>query len=79
MKILARQCPTCNDIVYSRARHDFRPCSCGEIAVDGGFDYYKVCFKTISPSPVEIEVSATKTELYDDWNNQVDKYGLIKT
>lgn len=78
MKILARKCPTCNDIVYSRARHDMRGCSCGDIAVDGGFDYYKVSWKTAFPSNIEIEVDATRQELFDDWNNNVDKYGLIK-
>ena len=78
MKILARQCPTCNDIVYSRARHDMRGCSCGDIAVDGGFDYSKISYRKTSPSVVEIEVDATKAELYNDWNNRIDEYGLIK-
>lgn len=79
MKILARKCPSCNDIVYSRARHDMRGCSCGEIAVDGGFDYTKVSFKKGIPSTVEIEVDATQAQLYSDWNNNINDYGLIKS
>lgn len=78
MKILASQCLNCNDIVYSRARHDMRGCTCGDIAVDGGFDYYKVCYKTNAPSPIEIEVDATRQELFDDWNEHINKFGLIK-
>ena len=34
MKILAIQCKSCLDIIYSRANHDFRRCSCGSIAID---------------------------------------------
>jgi len=78
MKINAIKCDQCGDIVFSRARHDMRGCSCGEVAIDGGFDYNKICFRTSSPQRVEIEVNATKKELYDDWNNNKEKYGLIK-
>ena len=80
MKITAFRCPKCKDIVFSRARHDYRNCSCGEIAVDGGFDYCKLAFITEPPKPVELEIDVTKKELYDDWNfiNKKDKYGLLK-
>lgn len=78
MKINAIQCDKCGDIVYSRARHDMRWCNCGEIAIDGGFDYTKISYIASSPKRVEIEVNATKAELYNDWNNRIDDYGLIK-
>lgn len=78
MKILARQCSICNDIVYSRARHDMRGCTCGDIAVDGGFDYSRIAYRKNCPTTIEIEVDATKQELFDDWNNRNNKYGLIK-
>jgi ssDNA-binding Zn-finger/Zn-ribbon topoisomerase 1 len=77
-KITAIKCPKCRDIIFSRARHDFHWCSCGEIAVDGGFDYLKVSYKTASPERIAIEVKETKKELYDDWNFTKDKFGLIK-
>jgi hypothetical protein len=38
-------CKACDDVVYSVMRHDFRSCSCGNIAVDGGSDYFKLSFK----------------------------------
>jgi len=40
--IQALQCKHCLNIIYSRHRHDFRKCDCGAVAVDGGFDYFKV-------------------------------------
>ena len=78
MKINAIKCPSCGYIVYSRARHDMRGCNCGEVAIDGGFDYTKISYITSSPERVEIEVNVTKAELYNDWNNRIDDYGLIK-
>ena len=78
MKVNAIKCPTCKDIIFSRARHDCRGCTCGEIYIDGGFDYKRVGFHKYLPESVQINVKATKKELYDDWNNATDKYGLIK-
>jgi hypothetical protein len=72
------QCDKCGNIVYSRARHDMRSCNCGDIAIDGGFDYTKVCFRTSPPKRVEIQVNATKKQLFDDWNNNINKFGLIE-
>lgn len=77
----AIECPNCGDVIYSRARHDYRNCSCGEIAIDGGFDYTKVCYKDENSRPknVVVEISASKKELFDDWNNRKDKFGIIKS
>lgn len=33
------KCYKCNTIVQSFNRHDFQECKCGNIFVDGGFDY----------------------------------------
>jgi hypothetical protein len=33
------KCKKCGDIIFSAHRHDFKYCSCGAIAVDGGMDY----------------------------------------
>ena len=42
MKINAIYCDNCKEIIYSRSNaHDYRKCSCGNIAVDGGFEYFK--------------------------------------
>lgn len=81
MKISATKCPTCGDIIFSRARHDFRSCSCEEIYIDGGFDYTRVGYHNLDQPPehIELDLDITKKELYDDYNYRVDKYGIIKT
>lgn len=78
MKVNALKCSKCNATIYSRARHDFRRCLCGALAKDGGFDYCKVSYNPDIPySRVEIEVDATKEELYEDWGSRENKFGLI--
>jgi hypothetical protein len=70
-------CPKCKDFIFSRAGHDFHQCSCGDVFIDGGFDYMRyggmegLVLK-------EIELDVTEKELYEDWAKGIDKYGLIK-
>ena len=37
----AAVCAKCGDEVWSAHRHDYRACTCGAIAVDGGLDYIR--------------------------------------
>jgi len=37
----AMKCNRCSDIIESTYRHDFVSCQCGDIFVDGGFDYLR--------------------------------------
>ena len=37
----AIQCIICDDVIESKHRHDFKWCSCGSCAVDGGKDYMR--------------------------------------
>ena len=39
------KCNDCGDIITSENRHDFKECKCGKVAVDGGKDYLRRCFK----------------------------------
>jgi hypothetical protein len=78
MIINAVKCTNCGDIIYSRARHDFHGCSCGKTMVDGGFDYQRVLWEDpFVPEEVEIEIKATKDELYRDWARGNNKFGLV--
>lgn len=71
-------CPECKCFVYSRAHHDFRSCSCGAVSVDGGFDYFRASMaEGVNPEVVKRDVSATRGELYRDWNTGADKFGLV--
>lgn len=35
------KCLKCGDIIESEYRHDYKECSCGACAVDGGHDYLR--------------------------------------
>ena len=39
------KCNHCGDILVSYYTHDFKCCSCGCVAIDGGYDYRRRCFK----------------------------------
>lgn len=39
------RCKLCESIIESYHRHDYVTCKCGEIAVDGGNDYWRVMAK----------------------------------
>lgn len=39
--INAAVCKKCGDYIRSKHRHDFKFCSCGSVAVDGGSHYAK--------------------------------------
>jgi len=43
MKILKNKikCLACEDIIESKHVHDFKACTCGNVAVDGGKDYLR--------------------------------------
>ena len=71
MKINGIRCTKCNDIIYSRARHDYHPCNCGSVFIDGGFDYIKISGS--SWVPVSFEINATKKQLYNSWNTYDEK------
>ena len=46
------KCKFCGDIIISEHRHDFKCCSCGRVAIDGGHDYLKRSF-TNNPNDYE--------------------------
>jgi len=77
MKVNAIKCPKCHDTIYSRARHDFRRCSCGNIFIDGGLDYIHMG-GDITVKSFKLKIKATPKELFNDWNLKIDKLGLIK-
>lgn len=37
----AIRCNHCGDVIESTYRHEYVPCSCGKVAVDGGHDYLR--------------------------------------
>ena len=73
------QCPNCGDIIYSRARHDFRSCTCGDTFIDGGFDYTRIGAKEHNKVQVKKKLikNVTRKDLFNDWNYNGNRYGLI--
>ena len=45
MKIIRNiiKCKKCGDVIESYSVHDFKFCSCGSCAVDGGHEYLRRC------------------------------------
>lgn len=39
----AIRCKCCGDVIESTYKHDYKSCSCGKCAVDGGHDYLRRC------------------------------------
>lgn len=79
-RVLTVTCPNkdCSEEIYSRARHDFHYCKCGEIFCDGGFEYMRVGWEKEMPKQRIRYVNASRQELYDDWNKRIDKFGRIE-
>jgi hypothetical protein len=80
LRVTGVVCPACDAFIFSRARHDFHGCPCGACHVNGGFDYLRVGWQSdrVSPPRQEVrKIEATKKQLYDDWNRNKDKWGVI--
>ena len=79
MKVKAIKCNSCGDIVYSRTEEDLRRCGCGAVSAHGGQSYSK-----FEPSPgsdyvlIKIDINADPHDIYRDWSDMIDSYGLIK-
>lgn len=54
IKVNKIQCKNCGDIIESINRHDFKYCKCGRVAVDGGHDYLRRCFKNSTDDYIEL-------------------------
>ena len=70
-------CYNCGLEIYSRCTHDHHYCLCGMVSVDGGFDYLKIGFKDRLPRIKVRFINASVQELYDDWNYQINEFGII--
>jgi hypothetical protein len=69
LKRNAIRCLSCNDIIESEFRHDFRTCSCGKVSVDGGLDYLKRSYPSGNDFDWFVELS--------EWQTQPDPSGLL--
>lgn len=65
------------EIIYSRARHDFRTTKDGECFIDGGFEYTSYGGSLDNYEIINIEIPLWTADLYNDWSRGEDKYGYI--
>jgi hypothetical protein len=76
------QCPNCLDIIYSRAHHDYMSCSCGQVVIDGGNledSYIRTTFSSNNSPPIfKLILPQIEETLYNDWNQNGNKFGRIK-
>ena len=54
------KCKKCGDIIESKSTNDYKRCSCGAVAVDGGKDY----LKRIGKEEDYIELSNLKQTIF---------------
>ena len=60
------KCKSCGDIIISTHRHDFKRCSCGRVAVDGGYDYLKRSFTNDSNDYEELSIIQEPSDIQSD-------------
>ena len=78
MEVKAIRCLICQDVVFSRATHDYRTCSCGNVSIDGGFNYTRISFKNEDYYELtKVNIRASKKELHNDWNKRKNHYGVL--
>lgn len=79
--INANKCLMCGDTVFSRARHDFRSCYCGNLSVDGGTFYRddsgtiggEKYGRTLIHIPDKVEIDDIKIDLATIDLNNIEK------
>lgn len=60
------RCVSCQDIIYSVMRHDFKHCKCGKVNINGGKNYTKIGFETGSDfENITIDLLTDKITNYD--------------
>lgn len=75
LTINAIHCHNCGDYIFSRARHDFRFCSCKNVSIGGGTDYLKLAYEPDAKfSFYSVVIELTPEELYEDWREHSEIY-----
>lgn len=79
MWVTGVECLKCENIIYSRHVHDFHYCQCGNVAIDGGRDYYKINYNSPNSfKTVKIELPINDwAYLQFDYNQSNDEFGWI--
>ena len=57
----AIKCNHCGDVIESEYTHDYKTCSCGRVAVDGGHDYLRRAYSTGRDDYTELSICVDPT------------------
>lgn len=68
------KCKSCGDIIESNNRHDFKFCSCGQCAVDGGHDYLKRSYSGNNPEECFEDLSECTNSLVQTSGNVSERH-----
>lgn len=80
MQIQALKNKLTGEIIYSRARHDFRQFSDESGFIDGGFDYFRCGSNGLNNmEKVVVEINTDAGKLYEDWANGGNRFGIAVT
>jgi hypothetical protein len=71
MKVAALKCPVCEEVIWSRARHDFRNCACKKCFIDGGRAYTRIGYDP-SIKPIQGVLNTVTNEFSPD--DEADVY-----
>lgn len=78
----AALCLKCNDLIFSANRHNMCSCSCYNISVDGGKDYFSISYQTPLYRTLTVDLLTGKEKLTkkqkhnNKFNEKIEK--LIK-
>lgn len=61
-------CQECGDVIESTDRHDYKTCSCGNISVDGGGDYFRRLWK--DSRPVQLSCDADVEDFAQEYERR---------
>lgn len=56
------QCPRCKDILTSEHNYDFKRCSCGAVAIDGGANQRIIEFEMLDEQQKEKDAGSVNAE-----------------
>lgn len=79
MIVQAIKCYKCGDILYSRCASDFHYCTCNTCYVDDGPGVGRIGAPEIEKiGRTIVNLAAGRGDLYDDWNDLGQAYGLVQ-
>jgi hypothetical protein len=66
------KCLKCGDVIESKSVHDFKYCTCGNVAVDGGHDYLRRCFKDDVNTWADLSETYQEERIPSEWELEYD-------